>query len=83
MYEKDGTIFIIGGESIYRYALENKLVDSVYLTVFDNEFEGDKYFPIELLDPAKNKNIDGVNINTILNNNENGITLLYSIHKHF
>ena len=77
------TIFIIGGESIYRYALENKLVDSVYLTVFDNEFEGDKYFPIELLDPAKNKNIDGVNINTLLNNNEKGITLLYSIHKHF
>ena len=77
------TVFIIGGESIYKYALEKNLVDSVYLTVFDNEFEGDKYFPIDLLDPVKNKNIDGINVNTLLNNNENGRTLLYSIHRHF
>jgi dihydrofolate reductase len=77
------TTFIIGGESIYRYALEKNLVDSVYLTVFDSEFEGDKKFPIELLDPAKNKNITGVDINTLLNNNENGRTLLYFIRKHF
>lgn len=73
-------VFIIGGESIYRYALENKLVDSVYLTVFDNEFEGDKYFPIELLDPTKNKNIV---ISTLSDENENGRTLIYSIRKHF
>ena len=77
------TIFIIGGESIYRYALEENLVDSVYLTVFDSEFEGDKKFPIELLDPVKNKNITGVDINTLLENNENGRTLLYSLKKKF
>lgn len=77
------TIFIIGGESIYKYALENNLVDSVYLTVFDNEFEGDKHFPIDLLDPAKNKNIEGVDVNTLLNTNDNGRTLLYFIRRHF
>lgn len=75
------TTFIIGGESVYRYALEENLVDSIYLTVFNSEFEGDKKFPVELLDPAKNKNITGVDINTLLDNNENGRTLLYSLKK--
>ena len=77
------TIFIIGGESVYRYALEKNLVDSVYLTVFDSEFEGDKKFPIELLDPAKNKNITGVDINTLMTGDENGRTLLYALRKKF
>ena len=66
---------LIRQETEYTYSANDKKEGDILV--------GDKYFPIELLDPAKNKNIDGVNINRLLNNNENGIILLYSIHKHF
>jgi dihydrofolate reductase len=37
--------FIIGGAQIYRYALENNLIDELYVTLIDNDFgEGDAYF---------------------------------------
>lgn len=37
--------FIIGGGQIYKQALENNLIDRIYLTRVHNEFEGDTFFP--------------------------------------
>lgn len=42
---QDKEPFIIGGGEIYRYALENNLVDRVYLTRVHKEYDGDTYFP--------------------------------------
>jgi dihydrofolate reductase len=38
--------FIIGGGEIYRQALDNKKVDTIYLTKVHTEVEGDIYFAI-------------------------------------
>lgn len=46
-------LFIIGGEQIYRLALDTKLVDKIYLTRIYKEFQGDSYFPISYLDGWK------------------------------
>ena len=37
--------FIIGGGQIYQLALQNDLVDRIYLTRIHDEFEGDTFFP--------------------------------------
>ena len=37
--------FIIGGGEIYKLALEQRLVDRVYLTRVHHDFEGDTFFP--------------------------------------
>ncbi len=37
--------FIIGGSQIYKYALENNLIDILYVTLIHHDFgEGDAYF---------------------------------------
>lgn len=37
--------FIIGGSQIYKYALENNLIDTLYVTLIDHDFgNGDAYF---------------------------------------
>jgi dihydrofolate reductase len=41
--EDAGEIFVIGGEQIYRAALN--MVDTVYLTKVGGSFEGDAFFP--------------------------------------
>lgn len=38
-------IFIFGGASIYREALQKDIVDKIYLTVVDDECKGDTLFP--------------------------------------
>lgn len=38
-------VFIIGGSQIYREALEQDLVDLVYLTRVHESYDGDAYFP--------------------------------------
>lgn len=43
--DQDGKVFIIGGGQIYKYAIENNLVDEMLITFIDHEFEGDTYFP--------------------------------------
>lgn len=44
--ELDGEVFIIGGESIYRRALETDIIDNIYLTVVqDVPSEADVFFP--------------------------------------
>ena len=37
--------FIIGGGQIYKLALENNLVDKIYLTKVHHIFDGDTFFP--------------------------------------
>jgi len=42
---RDTEPFIIGGGQIYKIALENNLVDRIYLTKVHHSFEGDTFFP--------------------------------------
>ena len=37
--------FIIGGAQIYRLAMESGVVDTMYLTHVEREYEGDTFFP--------------------------------------
>lgn len=37
--------FIIGGSSLYASTMERHLVDTLYLTVVDDDLDGDVYFP--------------------------------------
>ena len=37
--------FIIGGGQIYDYAIKKSLVDKMYLTYLDMDYDGDVYFP--------------------------------------
>lgn len=45
MAQEDEHIFIIGGAQIYKYAIENDLVDALDITQVHNEFEADVFFP--------------------------------------
>ncbi|WP_445757967.1 dihydrofolate reductase [Polaribacter sp.] len=38
-------VFIVGGAQIYKYAIENNLVDSLDITLVHHEFDADVYFP--------------------------------------
>lgn len=42
---EDTEPFIIGGGQIYKIALEQNLVDRIYLTRIHHDFEGDTFFP--------------------------------------
>ena len=44
--KEDQEIYIIGGAQIYKYAMENKLVDALYITLVHHEFEADVFFPV-------------------------------------
>jgi dihydrofolate reductase len=50
--------FIIGGGQIYKIALEQKLVDKIYLTKVHHSFEGDTFFPELNADWKKTERID-------------------------
>ena len=39
-------IFVIGGVEIYKYFIENNLINKYYITEIKQEFEGDTYFPM-------------------------------------
>ena len=41
----DDEVFIIGGGQIYKLALENKLVDTMYITWVHEKFDADTFFP--------------------------------------
>lgn len=43
--KNDDKIFIIGGAQIYKYAIENNLVDILDITIVHQEFEADAFFP--------------------------------------
>ncbi len=47
-YAKDAgetELFIIGGGEIYKEALESNLIDKMYITHVDSDYEGDTFFP--------------------------------------
>lgn len=52
---KDG--WIIGGGEIYKKFLAENLVESIFLSIFDTEIEGDTYFPLEFLKDFKLKQV--------------------------
>ena len=43
--EKFTNVWIIGGESVYREALEKNLVDEIHTSVIDEEWKYDRVFP--------------------------------------
>ncbi|MHB0754634.1 dihydrofolate reductase [Polaribacter sp. M15] len=45
MAKNDHQIYIIGGAQIYKYAIENDLVDVLDITLVHQEFEADVFFP--------------------------------------
>lgn len=62
-------IFICGGRSIYKYCLENNLIDTIYLTEIESEDlseqiqkDPDRYirFPIDIKKYVKNWNCDDI-----------------------
>ncbi len=44
--KKDEEVYIIGGAQIYKYAIENNLVDALDVTLVHHEFEADVFFPV-------------------------------------
>ena len=48
-YDPNLEYWVIGGGEIYRKFLEENLVDSIYLSTFEEEIEGDTFFPAEEL----------------------------------
>lgn len=42
---EDKKIWITGGAGIYKLALEEGVVDKIYITRIEKDFEGDTYFP--------------------------------------
>ena len=51
--EKRKNIFIIGGGLVYKYALDNNLIDVIYLTRIHAIIKGDTFFPKLNLDKWK------------------------------
>ena len=43
--KEDADVFIIGGEQIYKQAIEKELVDRLDITIVHHEFEADVFFP--------------------------------------
>ncbi len=43
---QEGKLFVIGGAEIYKQALESGMVEQIYLTVVESDFEGDAFFPV-------------------------------------
>jgi dihydrofolate reductase len=45
-YKEDARdTFIIGGGQIYKYCLDNDLIDQMFITKIEQNFEGDTFFP--------------------------------------
>lgn len=42
---KEEKVYIIGGAQIYKYALDNNLVDALDITLVHHQFEADAFFP--------------------------------------
>ncbi|MFT6699771.1 MAG: dihydrofolate reductase [Porticoccaceae bacterium] len=43
--KEDKQIFIIGGAQVYKYAIENNIVDTLDITLVHHKFEADVFFP--------------------------------------
>lgn len=51
-------IFVIGGGEVYKYFIENNLINKYYITEIKQEFEGDTYFPNVDLSNYKKETVD-------------------------
>lgn len=51
-------IFVIGGGEVYKYFIENDLINKYYITEIKQEFEGDTYFPNIDLTNYKKETVD-------------------------
>ena len=69
-------IFVIGGEDIYKLAIESNLCSQLYITEVYNEFECDTYFPMKDVDNEFNL----VSVSKF--KEENGIHFRNKIYKH-
>lgn len=49
-------LWVIGGESIYKYFLDNNLINNMFITEIDHEYECDKFFPKYNKDNWKKQN---------------------------
>jgi len=43
--QSEKEIFIIGGAQIYKYCLDESLIDEMLITYIDQDFDGDAFFP--------------------------------------
>lgn len=43
--DEDRTFFVIGGAQIYNLALEKDIIEEMYITHIQEDFEGDTFFP--------------------------------------
>ena len=64
--------WIIGGQDIYKHFLELNICASCYITKIENNYDCDRYFPIDLC--YKNMFLDNV---TILENTTNILTRIF------
>lgn len=48
------TCWIAGGTQIFRAALELNIVDKIYLTYIDQEYDGDTFFSVDEINKNKN-----------------------------
>lgn len=51
-------IFVIGGGEVYKYFIDNNLINKYYITEIKQEFEGDAYFPDVDLSNYKKETVD-------------------------
>lgn len=72
-YVDDRDLYIIGGATVYKEAIETLDIDNIYVTEIDGEFEGDVYFP-EFDESKYNKTI----INEVNSEDYNYTQYLYS-----
>ena len=56
--KKEDEAFLIGGESIFREALESSLPDKIYLTKIHQKYQGDVFFPNIDIKKYRIKNIE-------------------------
>lgn len=65
--KKIENVFIIGGLSLYTYGLNSVLLDKVYLTRIDAEYNCDQYFPKKLLFDSSSREM--AHDKTVIENN--------------
>lgn len=71
-----GDVFVIGGESIYRYAIKRPDCRNLYITEIDGEYKVDTYFP----EIPKNYNVVS-DVNDTEFVNDNNINLTFKIYE--
>jgi len=67
-------IWVIGGESIYKYFLDNNLATDLYITKIDGDYECDRFFP-EISDNWK--------LETNVHDDENGVNLIFEKYSNY